>query len=367
MFVYLVTNSANGKRYVGITTASLEQRWYQHRWLAAKGATQALYKAIRKYGAEQFQIEPIDTANTLEELLVKERAHIERLGTFTKNGRGYNMTLGGDGVFGFEFDEETRNRMAAAALARFADPVERQRQSERQQKYWTATARALMSEKIAKVHASNPDQARLHSEFMKKHVEPEEMRRRSRLLWDAPGARVRHRSRQQAYWSDENNRKKRSHEIRARFAENPNYAKNIRLAKRRLYKERPEVAARHSQYMKERYANDPAVAEQYRQNALKAYEADPTLRIRQGQSRRNFYANNPDARQKAADVAKQKAAQRSALRERLLLLAAAFEKATGEKYPVPSRSEGGWQLERMEMLIGELESEIAKHDRQPSD
>ena len=40
--------------------------------------------------------------------LEKERYHIQRLGTFTKTGHGYNMTLGGDGVFGFEFSEETK-------------------------------------------------------------------------------------------------------------------------------------------------------------------------------------------------------------------------------------------------------------------
>jgi hypothetical protein len=218
-----------------------------------------------------------------------------------------------------------------------------------------------MSAKIAEVHASNPEQARLHSEFMKQHTSPEEMRRRSRLLWDAPDSRVRHKERQDAYWSDDNNRTKRGEEIKSRFAQNPQYSKNISLAKKRLHKERPEIAARHSQHMKKRYADDPTLAEQYRQNALRAYECDPTLRIRQGQSRRKFYANNPDARQRAAEVAKERAAQRSALRERLLLLAAAYEQVTGEKFSVPSRSEGGWQVERMQQIIAELLGRIAQH------
>ena len=74
--------------------------------------------------------------------------------------------LGGDGVFGFEFEDETRARMAVAALARFSDPKERERQRG-QQKYWTESVRALMAAKIREVHASNPEQARLHSEMPK--------------------------------------------------------------------------------------------------------------------------------------------------------------------------------------------------------
>ena len=364
MLVYLITNKVNGKRYVGITTTSVDLRWYQHCWLAANGGSQALYRAIRKHGADRFQVETIDTADNLEDLLAKERLNIERLGTFTKKGNGYNMTLGGDGVFGFEFSDETRAQMAASALARFSDPEERERQRKRQERYWTESARALQAAKIAQVHAANPEQARLHSEFMKQHCDPEEMRRRSRLLWDAPGSRERHKERQTAYWSEDANRQKRSREIKARFADNPQYAKNISAAKKRQHEERPKIGANHSEFMKKRYAESPAVAEQYRASALQAYAKDPTLRTRQGQSRKKFYASNPAARQKAAVVAQEKAAERSALRERLLGLASAYERASGKTFTVPTRSEGGWQTATMLQLIAELE---AMPDSTPED
>ena len=94
---------------------------------------------MRKHGADFFQIEQIDQAETIDELLEKERYHIQRLGTFTKTGHGYNMTLGGDGVFGFEFSEETKGGMAEAARATFADPAERDRQRQRQELFWTET------------------------------------------------------------------------------------------------------------------------------------------------------------------------------------------------------------------------------------
>jgi hypothetical protein len=155
-----------------------------------------------------------DTAETLEELFGKERQHIEQLGTFTKTGRGYNMTLGGDGVFGFEFSEETRPAMAAAHIARFADPAERERQRQRQQKFWTEAKRTEHSYKIALTHARNPEQAKQHAEFTAQNCDPEEMRARSRLFWDKPGANESFRRQKADYWSKPANHEKRSREIK---------------------------------------------------------------------------------------------------------------------------------------------------------
>jgi group I intron endonuclease len=94
MIVYLITNTANGKRYVGITTHSISKRWPEHCFLARTHAKQALYRAIRKHGISCFSIREIDTADTLDELKKKERHYIEYFGTYTKTGHGYNMTLG---------------------------------------------------------------------------------------------------------------------------------------------------------------------------------------------------------------------------------------------------------------------------------
>jgi predicted GIY-YIG superfamily endonuclease len=45
VIVYLITNTKNQKRYVGITTGTLAQRWYEHYWLAANGKSQALCRS----------------------------------------------------------------------------------------------------------------------------------------------------------------------------------------------------------------------------------------------------------------------------------------------------------------------------------
>lgn len=88
--VYCITNQLNGKQYVGITGRSLQQRFAEH-----CKADSYIGKAIRKHGVENFTIKEIDEAETKQDLREKEMMWIEKLGTF---GRGYNLTIGGDGV-----------------------------------------------------------------------------------------------------------------------------------------------------------------------------------------------------------------------------------------------------------------------------
>jgi group I intron endonuclease len=328
MVVYVITNTVNGKRYVGIATGitpeeALKRRWFEHS-KAARDAPQALYRAMRKHGVENFTVEQIDQAETLEELLEKERHYIQLLGTFTNTGHGYNMTLGGDGVFGFEFDEESKAVMAASAVARFADPVERELQSQRQERFWTESNRAEHSEKIARVHERNPDLARQHSEFMKKNSDPERMRKNARLAWDTPEIREQMLHSSAEYWSDPAKREKRGKEIRQRLADNPDYAKNISKAKKKLYRERPELAQRHSQMMKQRFAENPALLDEMREQTTRA-----------------------DAR-------------RRALRDELTSLAVEYQAQTGETFAIPKRSEGGWQTAVMVELITRLKPLLKK-------
>lgn len=70
--VYLLTNLANGKRYVGKTKGSLDKRWYNHLADVKKGSPYALHAAIRKYGKGAFQREVLGEYATEEEALAAE-------------------------------------------------------------------------------------------------------------------------------------------------------------------------------------------------------------------------------------------------------------------------------------------------------
>lgn len=107
MLAYLITNTVNSKAYVGITTRSIARRWYEHKFVP-NSCGQLLAKAINKYGAEAFEIKPIASAKTLKNLKEVEKDLIVQFQT--KVPFGYNLTDGGDGVFGFKHTEEQKKR-----------------------------------------------------------------------------------------------------------------------------------------------------------------------------------------------------------------------------------------------------------------
>jgi group I intron endonuclease len=106
MIIYLVTNKANGKQYVGKTTKTLDERKKGHIYEASSGSRYAFHLAIRKWGEDNFTWQIIEECSSEEQLNIAEMSHIERLGTY---GRGYNMTLGGEGKLGWQPSEETRD------------------------------------------------------------------------------------------------------------------------------------------------------------------------------------------------------------------------------------------------------------------
>lgn len=99
-YIYVITNSVNGKQYVGKTTKSVEKRFKEHLRSANRQslAKRPLYSAIRKYGREHFYIQTLEETQYPEE---REKYWICKLGTFSN---GYNATMGGDGKSYVDYD-----------------------------------------------------------------------------------------------------------------------------------------------------------------------------------------------------------------------------------------------------------------------
>ena len=99
-YVYKFT-SPSGKSYIGITN-NVKKRKAEHRRLS-KTVDRAFYRAIRKYGFDNFIFEILeeydkaDKIELLNKLNEMEMFYINKFNTF-KNG--YNSTLGGDGTKG---------------------------------------------------------------------------------------------------------------------------------------------------------------------------------------------------------------------------------------------------------------------------
>lgn len=110
--IYMVTNKANGKQYVGMTK-DIKRRWHQH--LSANGSAPALHSAIKKYGTDGFVFTHVcdafdfDAACDIERMLINQHN--------TKTPHGYNLTDGGEGVIGRSMTEEDKQVRRQAMLA----------------------------------------------------------------------------------------------------------------------------------------------------------------------------------------------------------------------------------------------------------
>ena len=94
-FIYRITNLINQKSYIGKTEYSNpEKRWNEHKRDIHKDRCKdrALYRAMRKYGVNNFQFEILEETDSPCD---RERFYIKKFNTFHY---GYNMTRGGDGT-----------------------------------------------------------------------------------------------------------------------------------------------------------------------------------------------------------------------------------------------------------------------------
>jgi group I intron endonuclease len=104
--IYLITNLYNLKKYIGITKFSIEERFAQH---IKRGFL--LTEAIKKYGKEMFSIELIEEVESSERTYELEMFYIKEYNTKAPNG--YNLTDGGDGIFGWNITDEYREQCSS--------------------------------------------------------------------------------------------------------------------------------------------------------------------------------------------------------------------------------------------------------------
>lgn len=94
-YIYKITNNINGHAYIGKTDRSISERWREHKKDANRPNFQnrPLYRAINKYGIQNFIIEEIEECDN-DIASEKEKYWIKYYDTFNN---GYNATIGGDG------------------------------------------------------------------------------------------------------------------------------------------------------------------------------------------------------------------------------------------------------------------------------
>jgi group I intron endonuclease len=111
-FIYITTNTANGKQYIG------KRSYMKNGWERYLGSGKLLLRAIRKYGRTSFSREIIYESFSKEDLDAAERSVIRSLSA-VESEAFYNLSPGGSGTsFGFmgkKHSADTRARMCASA------------------------------------------------------------------------------------------------------------------------------------------------------------------------------------------------------------------------------------------------------------
>jgi group I intron endonuclease len=101
-YIYKITNKLNNKSYIGKTEYTIEHRWKEHIRASRykRNQSRALYRAMNKYGVENFECVLIKETSTPNE---DESFFIQKYDTYHN---GYNETLGGDGASYLNLPEE---------------------------------------------------------------------------------------------------------------------------------------------------------------------------------------------------------------------------------------------------------------------
>jgi group I intron endonuclease len=117
MHIYRILNTINGKSYIGLDSSSSHRRWTQHRadYKKPDQYEKPLYRAMRKYGVENFAYEVLEECE-FDLLPLREQHWIAALDS-TIHGNGYNLTRGGE-TSSYEFlSEETKARIVERMTA----------------------------------------------------------------------------------------------------------------------------------------------------------------------------------------------------------------------------------------------------------
>ena len=100
-YIYIIRNKINNKVYIGQTTQTINVRFTNHKMASRTGEDTKFYRAMRKYGEENFYPEQLEEVE-VKDLNDRERYWIKQYNSYYN---GYNSTLGGDQPYRINYDE----------------------------------------------------------------------------------------------------------------------------------------------------------------------------------------------------------------------------------------------------------------------
>ena len=261
----------NGKNYFGITTTSLKQRKEEHKRCAKNVDTRLLYNALRKYDmVETFELIEVDTADTLEKLCEMEIRYIKEYNSYYMNGKGYNMTFGGEGTNGYIFTEDDKQKQSEITKRYFENPEARQKHSDALKKYF-----------------DNPEARQQMSEIKKKYFE------------DNPYVRQQMSEAQKNRFDNQEARQQASETMKTYYENNPEAIQKLSETTTKYF-ENPQARKKHSEIKKKYFEDNPHAGKEHSERLKKYYEKPESLQ-KNSERMKKYYENNSDARRKLSD------------------------------------------------------------------
>lgn len=114
--IYKIKHRDSGKCYVG-SAVCIAKRWWGHRKRLGQGTHHSahLQNAWNKYGSDAFEFMILERVERSEDLIPREQAWIELLGSYYA---GYNMSPTAGSPLGVKHTAETRAKIAASGRGR---------------------------------------------------------------------------------------------------------------------------------------------------------------------------------------------------------------------------------------------------------
>jgi group I intron endonuclease len=141
-YIYIITNKLNGKIYIGKHSSKrLNDNYF--------GSGVALKRAILKYGRENFIKEILIECIDEEELNIKEIHFINKYNTFKK---GYNMTMGGEGMLGHVPTSKQRNKQSLTQKRNYENNPDYKKKLSEKAKLRVGKLNPFFGKKLTEMH-----------------------------------------------------------------------------------------------------------------------------------------------------------------------------------------------------------------------
>lgn len=118
--VYCIENINNGKKYIGIAR-DIQSRWKKHIYKLSKNnhSNSYLQSVYNNEGLDILKFYVIQELPDEEEILKNMETYwICYFNSYAPENGGYNLTRGGDGCWGREYSDETKQKLSKALIER---------------------------------------------------------------------------------------------------------------------------------------------------------------------------------------------------------------------------------------------------------